>query len=120
MAVPAPPAAAACLLSKARRGLTQVKNERVHSVGGIICQRLRNSVGAGMLRSLIIMHQTLREVTNNTAFVTSLGIVGEEDAIFFAGEGKGDLLGEGGLLIPAIDYGEESEEGDDKGGMGEE
>jgi len=73
-----------------------------------------------MLRSLIIMHQTLREVRNDTAFVSSLGIVGKEDAIFFAGKSKGDLLGEGGLLIPAIDYGEESEEGGDEGGMGEE
>ena len=92
----------------------------MHSVGGIVCQRLRASVGAGMLRSLIMAHQTLREVTNDTAFVSSLGIVGEEDAIFFASEGKGDLLGEGDLLIPAIDYGEESEEGDDEDGMGEE
>ena len=97
--------------------LTQVKNERVHSVGGIICQRLRASVGGGMLRSLIMAHQTLREVTNDTAFVHSLGIVGEEDAIFFAGEGEGDLLGEGKQIIPAVDYGEDSEEGDDEEGM---
>ena len=49
-----------------------------------------------------------------------LALSAKEDAIFFAGEGKGDLLGEGGLLIPAIDYSEELEEGDNEGGMGEE
>ena len=100
--------------------LTQVKNERVHSVGGIICQRLRASVGGGMLRSLIMAHQTLREVTNDTAFIRSLGIVCEEDAILFAGEGEGDLLGEGTQVIPAVDYGEDSEEESGEEGMGDD
>lgn len=100
--------------------LTQVKNERVHSVGGIICQRLRASVGGGMLRSLIMAHQTLREVTNDTAFICSLGIVGEVDAILFAGEGEGDLLGEGTQVIPAVDYGEDSEEESGEEGMSDD
>jgi len=65
----------------------------VHSVGGIICGRLRASMSASMLRMLIVSHQELRAVLNDSQFMRSLQIVDEEDAACWVEEGEGDLYG---------------------------
>ena len=58
---------AACLLLCS--SLTQVKDERVHSVGCIACSRLLASMTASMLRMLVVEHQTLRNVLDDSKSV---------------------------------------------------
>ena len=98
---------AACLLLCS--SLTQVKNEHVHSVGGIACSRLRASMTAITLRMLIVAHQTLRDVLNDSKFVSSLQLADDAEVLSWDDEGFAEELGAMCELPLEVAAGEEAD-----------